>query len=93
MRVKREKREAEQAITAVIEQLEDAKRRLDRKQLWSAYRDTTAARDALYFIVRDLAYRSPKAAMHWGCAIRLPDGSIGTLVLSGDGFVERKISQ
>ena len=69
----------EYIIEAVIACLREAESRLKRGQKYTAYDSVRRARGALYAVESSLAHQSVKAAMDWGCAVRLPDGTVGIM--------------
>lgn len=66
-------------INHAIHELEIVKSRLEKGQLWSAYKGAAAVCRILFSVKRSCAERSVMAAMDWGNAIRLPDGRVGIL--------------
>ena len=60
-----------------------ARDRNRNRRLWSAYKAVRKLRQNLYWVESELAHGSPKAAMDWGCAIRV-NGKAGIDVF-GDG--------
>lgn len=74
-----ENKEELEIIDAAICKLEEARLRLGKNQIWSVYKCIKDVRDAMYFIQVACAHRSARAAMDWGCAIRLPNGQVEIL--------------
>ena len=66
-------------IDEVLDDIEDAKKQIRRGHIWTAYRRIKRARDCLYFIEMSLAHKSVRAAMDWGCGIRMPDGTYAVI--------------
>lgn len=61
-------------IEEVIGRLREAQNHVHKKQNWSAYSAIKESRSALYYVERELAYSSIRAARDWGCAARSPGG-------------------
>ena len=66
-------------IEAAVAELKNAAARLKKGHVWSAYKIMDRVGTRLYFVRRDCAHISPRAAMDWGCAVRLPNGNLGIL--------------
>ena len=66
-------------IEAAIAALKKAVVHLKKGHVWSAYKIAGHVSNRMYFVRRDCAHISPRAAMDWGCGVRLPNGKLGIL--------------
>jgi hypothetical protein len=60
-------------IKDMRERLDDAERRIKKKQKWSAYKQLNVLRGQAYWCVGEMAQESIKCAMDFGSAISIRD--------------------